>query len=159
MSPNQHFCSDYSQRRRKKRATREGERNLLPSEGKAVSIHMHCLVNFARGVDSSWSISSDCIFILLCNLLLSVKCEARTTIRALEQARPINSADVWCVQQEAITSQRHGAYSFQGQRLIWVSDFTFVNNHQCSLKCGPEALPASGPQAAGSHPSICCSYE
>lgn len=31
----------------------EGKKNLLPSEGKAVLIHMHCLINFARGVDSS----------------------------------------------------------------------------------------------------------
>lgn len=77
------------------------------ARGKAVLILIHCLVNFARGVDSFGSISSHCIFILLCNLLLSVKSETSTTIRALEQARPINSVDVWCVQQEAITSQRY----------------------------------------------------
>lgn len=76
------------------------------SREKAASIHMHCLINFARGVDCRWSISNDGIFILLSNLLLSVKCEDRTTIRNVAQAKPVNSLDVWSVLQEAITSQR-----------------------------------------------------
>ena len=48
MSPNQHFCLDY-----RHSVAEEEKKILLPSEGKAESIHMHCLVNFARGVDSS----------------------------------------------------------------------------------------------------------
>ena len=115
----------------------DGWGTLLPSEGKGVSILIHCLVNFARGVDSSGSISSHCIFILQCNLLLSVKCETSTTIRALEQTRPINSVDVWCIQQEAITSQRYReAVFFQSKRLIWVSDSILVNSHHHSAIYG-----------------------
>lgn len=49
MSPNQHFCLDYSRRAMEEE---RGKKILLPSEGKAVLIHMHCLVNFAGGVDS-----------------------------------------------------------------------------------------------------------
>lgn len=104
VNPNRHDWLDYKQAAWK-------EARWRGVWGKQYwSIHIVSLI-LLGGLDSFWSISSECIFILRCNLLLLVKFEARCTIKALGQARPINRMDVWSVRQEAITSQRHGADS------------------------------------------------